>query len=177
MPWRSLLRRVAATTTRTGCMALLCCSHLPSASAIVLRALDIGPPLSTSLRGTLRWCLDASAQRSCALNPIRRPPILTPPSHTHIQVLLAISNSIASIPGVGAGVLTGQLLGATKDDWRLMFSIAAAVQAAGALIFLCFADVCEQNFDGLALRGSIQQRSVDQASCVPSHTEPLITDA
>ena len=102
--------------------------------------------------------------------------ILTPLSHTHIQVLLAISNSIASIPGVGAGVLTGQLL-VPRDDWRLMFSIAAAVQAAGALIFLCFADVCEQNFDGLALRSSIQQRSVDQASCVPSHTEPLITDA
>ena len=68
-------------------------------------------------------------------------------SRRHAQVLLGISNSIASLPGVGAGVVTGRLLKASGNDWRLMFLIAAAVQAVGALIFLLFADVREQHFD------------------------------
>ena len=70
-------------------------------------------------------------------------------------------------------MLTGQLLSATKDDWQLMFLIAAAVQAAGALIFVCFADVREQNFDGppLALR-NIQQHSREAAYV--QHAEPLV---
>lgn len=69
-------------------------------------------------------------------------------SPRHSQVLLAISNSLASLPGVGAGILTGRLLDQTHDDWKLMFFIAAGVQAAGALIFLAFADLREQHFDG-----------------------------
>lgn len=101
-------------------------------------------------------------------------------SPTHSQVLLALSNSVASLPGVGAGLLTGQILRRTHDDWRLMFTIAAAVQAAGALIFVAGVDLAEQPFephdqeaseaDGTAQRGRVQPLLVNDAASAASAT-------
>jgi MFS family permease len=69
-------------------------------------------------------------------------------SPRHSQVLLAISNSFASLPGVGAGILTGRILDATHDNWKLMFLISAVVQVLGACVFIAFADLRDQDLGG-----------------------------
>jgi ACS family sodium-dependent inorganic phosphate cotransporter len=68
-------------------------------------------------------------------------------SPRHSQVLLAISNSFASVPGIIGVSLTGSLLSSTGDDWRIIFLIAGAVEFGGALIFIAFAEAAEQQFD------------------------------
>ena len=68
-------------------------------------------------------------------------------SPRHSQVLLAISNSFASVPGILGVSLTGSLLSSTGDDWRIIFLIAGAVEFGGALTFIAFAEAAEQQFD------------------------------
>ena len=62
------------------------------------------------------------------------------------QILVGISNSIASIPGIVGGQLVGSILHATHDDWGLVFKLAAAVEVAGAFIFVCFCSAEDQRF-------------------------------
>ena len=52
-------------------------------------------------------------------------------SPRHSQVLLAISNSFASVPGILGLSLTGSLLSSTGDDWRIIFLIAGTVEIGG----------------------------------------------
>ena len=68
-------------------------------------------------------------------------------SPVHSQLLCALSNSLASLPGVGAQLLTGVLLTRTHDDWALIFVIAAAVNLAGVASFLLLSESRKQAFD------------------------------
>jgi len=68
-------------------------------------------------------------------------------SPRHSQVLLAVSNAIASIPGIIGVSLTGAILDSSGDDWRYIFIIAGAVEAFGALVFLFFSEARDQRFD------------------------------
>jgi MFS family permease len=56
-------------------------------------------------------------------------------------ILLGISNTLATIPGIVAPIIVGDLVAAPHDDaahWRLAFAIAAAVAAAGFAVFAVF---------------------------------------
>ena len=68
-------------------------------------------------------------------------------SPRHAQLLLGISNSVASIPGLVGQLLTGQILASTHDDFSVIFQIAAAVNGAGALVFLAFGAARDQRYD------------------------------
>ena len=68
-------------------------------------------------------------------------------SPRHAQLLLGISNSVASIPGLVGQLLTGQILASTHDDFAVIFQIAAAVNGAGALVFLAFGAGRDQRYD------------------------------
>ena len=68
-------------------------------------------------------------------------------SPRHAQLLLGISNSVASIPGLVGQLLTGQILASTHDNFAVIFQIAAAVNGAGALVFLAFGAGRDQRYD------------------------------
>ena len=56
-------------------------------------------------------------------------------------ILLGISNTLATVPGIVAPIIVGDLVAAPHDDaahWRLAFAIAAAVAAAGFAVFAVF---------------------------------------
>ena len=61
-------------------------------------------------------------------------------------VLMAASNSLASLPGVAGADLTGALLRATGNDWCAVFLVAAGMHAFGALVFLCFGRATDQRY-------------------------------
>ena len=79
------------------------------------------------------------------------------------QVLVGISNSIASIPGILSGITVGSLLASTHNNWHLVFIIAAVVEGTGALIFLLFASAEDQHFggDGKAHKDSMTVEQID----------------
>jgi len=52
---------------------------------------------------------------------------------------LAISNSIASIPGIVGIWATGRILDGHTDNWALVFSLASGIEFAGAICFVLFA--------------------------------------
>lgn len=58
--------------------------------------------------------------------------------------LLAISNSIASLPGIVGNVVTGTLLAGSSNDYDKVFSIACGVYVVGALVFLLLAEAKPQ---------------------------------
>eukprot|EP00949_MAST-11_sp_MAST-11-sp1_P004746 g4746.t1 len=63
-------------------------------------------------------------------------PALSDLSVEYSQVVVAFSNSIATIPGILSGAVVGYILSSTGNDWSAVFSIAAIVEVVGAVIFL-----------------------------------------
>merc|ERR1712046_532105 len=57
-------------------------------------------------------------------------------SPEHGMLSLGIGNSIATIPGIVGQIVTGQILADRPNDWGLVYSIVAAVNIFGALVFL-----------------------------------------
>jgi MFS family permease len=64
----------------------------------------------------------------------------------HSSVIVGISNSIASIPGIVGGNFVGNLLNATGNNWALVFQIAASIEVLGAILFLIGGSAEDQNF-------------------------------
>lgn len=58
--------------------------------------------------------------------------------------LIAISNSVASLPGIVGNLLTGLILSGNSNDYDKVFDVACGVYIVGALIFLMFADAKPQ---------------------------------
>ena len=73
-------------------------------------------------------------------------PALSDLSVEYSQVVVAFSNSIATIPGILSGAVVGYILSSTGNDWSAVFSIAAIVEVVGAVIFLLFASAEDQHF-------------------------------
>ena len=87
------------------------------------------------------------------------------------SVIVGISNSIASIPGIVGGKLVGDLLASTNNNWSLIFKIAAAIQILGAIIFLYGGSAKEQHFgksnkhtEGTRRNGIDEQLLVNEVS-------------
>ena len=80
-------------------------------------------------------------------------------SPRHSQILLALSNSVASVPGIIGVSLTGSILSSSGDDWRIIFIIAGAVEFGGALLFLAAAEARDQHYDDAAPRGCLWRAS------------------
>mmetsp|Transcript_27000 Transcript_27000/g.88269 ORF Transcript_27000/g.88269 Transcript_27000/m.88269 type:complete len:485 (+) Transcript_27000:58-1512(+) len=57
-------------------------------------------------------------------------------SRRHGALLLAMSNTAASLPGIVGNTATGQLLASTRGDWALVFRLCAGSLVLGALAFL-----------------------------------------
>ena len=68
-------------------------------------------------------------------------------SPRHGQILLSISNSIASVPGIIGNNLTGKLLSSTHDNWALIFRISAGSLLLGVFPFALFSSSVDQRFD------------------------------
>ena len=76
-------------------------------------------------------------------------PTLGDLSPEYSQVLVGISNSVASIPGILGSSLVGNLLATSDNNWGLVFKVAASIEALGVLIFLCFVTAEDQKFEGI----------------------------
>ena len=55
----------------------------------------------------------------------------------YANVLMSISNTFATLPGIISPILTGHLIeaGRSKTEWNAVFFLAAAIYALGALVF------------------------------------------
>ena len=67
-------------------------------------------------------------------------------SPRHAGVLIGISNTIATLPGILANVSTGYILKQTGDDWTPVFVLAISIYALGLSAFLLLASGDEQTF-------------------------------
>ena len=55
---------------------------------------------------------------------------------THASVLMGISNTFATIPGIISPMLTGFIVQTkSEDEWRLVFYIAAGIYLVGCVIY------------------------------------------
>ena len=59
--------------------------------------------------------------------------------------LMGITNSVAAIPGLVGGILTGMILDAT-NSWSMVFYVTAGVTFFGGIFYLLFAST-EKQFD------------------------------
>ncbi|XP_018578564.1 sialin-like, partial [Anoplophora glabripennis] len=59
----------------------------------------------------------------------------------HASVLLGLSNTFATLPGIISPILTGYIVTDEKsaDDWRIVFYISAGIYLVGAVIYGLFA--------------------------------------
>lgn len=53
----------------------------------------------------------------------------------HAGITFAISNTIATIPGILCGPLTAELVTASSGRWMPVFALAAAINFTGAIIY------------------------------------------
>ncbi|KAG1676568.1 Vesicular glutamate transporter 2 [Nymphon striatum] len=61
-------------------------------------------------------------------------------SSRYVSVLMGISNTISTIPGIISLTIVGILTSdQTLEEWRIVFYISCAVQAVGGIFFLIFA--------------------------------------
>ena len=60
-------------------------------------------------------------------------------SPRYAGVLIGISNTIATLPGVLANLSTGYILKQTGDDWTWVFGIAISIYALGLSAYLWLA--------------------------------------
>jgi len=67
-------------------------------------------------------------------------------SPRYAGVLIGISNTIATLPGILANVSTGYILKQTGDDWTPVFMLAISIYALGLSAFLLLASGDEQTF-------------------------------
>jgi hypothetical protein len=74
-------------------------------------------------------------------------------SPRHSQLIYAISNSLASLPGVAASALGGEVLQITHQNWALIFRCCAAILTIGAVAFACCSSAEEQDFETVARSG------------------------
>ena len=134
----------------------------PVAPAATLLALVVGIGAIAGSAGCISWrgleTQDCKARllSLCSLLSLSTPSYGTPLradnanfvdlSPRHSQLLLGISNSIASLPGVAAGAMTGSLLAATHNDWALIYRISAGSMLTGALLFAFFAQAVDQHY-------------------------------
>ncbi|XP_025833022.1 sialin-like [Agrilus planipennis] len=59
---------------------------------------------------------------------------------SHASVLMGISNTFATIPGMVSPTITGLIVqNGTADEWRIIFYIAAGIYLIGCIIYGCFA--------------------------------------
>jgi MFS family permease len=59
---------------------------------------------------------------------------------SYAGALMGISNTVATLPGVAANVLAGELLATMDGDWRPVFGTAVAVVLGGLIAFLALAE-------------------------------------
>ncbi|EOD42011.1 hypothetical protein EMIHUDRAFT_95194 [Emiliania huxleyi CCMP1516] len=82
---------------------------------------------SSAPRGATLLCLGSSAGYWATFGDLSR---------RHGALLLAMSNTAASLPGIVGNTATGQLLASTRGDWALVFRLCAGSLVLGALAFL-----------------------------------------
>jgi MFS family permease len=58
---------------------------------------------------------------------------------SYAGALMGISNTVATLPGIAANLLAGEMLASTNGDWRPVFGTAVAVLFAGLVAFLALA--------------------------------------
>lgn len=68
-------------------------------------------------------------------------------SAKYAPILLGVSNSMASLPGIVGQSLTGAILKSSKNNWFIIFALASGIEFFGAVIFFCGADAKDQQFD------------------------------
>jgi len=79
-------------------------------------------------------------------------------SPTYAGVLMGVTNTVATIPGIVSPTLTGYILGSDVDhppieNWRIVFFIAAGFYALGVVTFALFASGEQQNVNTKSLCG------------------------
>ena len=52
---------------------------------------------------------------------------------------MGISNTVATVPGIAANLLAGEMLASMDGDWRPVFGTAVAVLLGGLVAFLALA--------------------------------------
>ena len=67
-------------------------------------------------------------------------------SDKYAPILIGISNSIASLPGIIGQGFTGWLLAATDGNWFWVFCTAGIIECIGAFVFLVGAKAEDQKF-------------------------------
>ena len=58
---------------------------------------------------------------------------------SYAGALMGISNTVATVPGIAANLLAGEMLASMNGDWRPVFGTAVAVLFAGLTAFLALA--------------------------------------
>ena len=106
-------------------------AHLGPAVSLTVLALTPapGPILSTTL-ATLAIGLGACAHSAYWTNIMDVVP-------NHTGVLLGISNTIATLPGILCNLTTGMMLEPGGGGWPAVFATAAAIEYCGAALYVC----------------------------------------
>ena len=73
-------------------------------------------------------------------------PALGDLSVEYSSIVVGISNSVASVPGIVGGQVVGNLLSSSGNNWALVFQLAAVIEIVGAAIFLCAGSAEDQLF-------------------------------
>jgi len=68
-------------------------------------------------------------------------------STKHAGLLFAITNTVATIPGIAGVYLTGYILNATDNNWSIVFLLAAGIYLFAMIVWNIWAKAEQINFD------------------------------
>jgi ACS family sodium-dependent inorganic phosphate cotransporter len=123
-----IVRRLLGTAAHFGpalSLAILAIAHSSTGG-------QPGPYVSTSL-ATVAIGLGALVQAAFWTNIMDVAP-------RHAGILLGISNTLATLPGILCNLSTGQMLEEGGAGWVAVFSLAASIELTGGLVFVSCAE-------------------------------------
>ncbi|XP_023310014.1 sialin [Anoplophora glabripennis] len=126
--------RVKGYLTTTQVRRVFNCGGFLGQTVFMLSAAFWLSPVGTTLCVTLAVGLGAFAWAGFSVNHLDIAP-------KHASVLLGLSNTFATLPGIISPILTGYIVTDKKsaDDWRIVFYISAGIYLVGAVIYGLFA--------------------------------------
>lgn len=133
-----LLRRLGCSLRRVRKAIQAAASTVPAACFLGL--CGVAEPATATALLTVAICFASLTHSACLANILD----LTAGSAANAGLLMGVANTVGTLPGILANLITGRMLGGQDDDggpqhWEHVFGLGVAVYIAGLVVYLRYA--------------------------------------